>query len=84
MVWIESSRSIGANIAESWAKRRYRAHFVSKLTDADAELQETQHWLRRAHAYEYLVAARQDELLARCKAIGRQLGRMIQKSDAFG
>ena len=40
-----SSRSIGANIAESWAKRRYPAHFKSKLTDADGELQETLHWL---------------------------------------
>ena len=41
-----SSRSIGANLAESWAKRRYPAHFVSKLTDADGELQETMHWLK--------------------------------------
>ena len=38
-----SSRSIGANIAEAWAKRRYPAHFVSKLTDSDGELQETRH-----------------------------------------
>lgn len=38
-----SSRSIGANLAESWAKRRYPAHFLSKLTDADGELQETFH-----------------------------------------
>src|SRR6266498_1792177 len=40
-----SSRSIGANLAESWAKRRYPAHFLSKLTDADGELQETFHWI---------------------------------------
>ena len=33
----KASRSIGANIAESWQKRRYVAHFVSKLTDADGE-----------------------------------------------
>ncbi len=38
-----SSRSVGANIAEAWAKRRYEKHFVSKLTDADGEQQETQH-----------------------------------------
>ena len=38
-----SSRSIGANIAESWQKRLYAAHFISKLTDADAEQAETQH-----------------------------------------
>lgn len=40
-----SSRSLGAQIAEAWAKRRYEAHFVSKLTDADGEQQETQHWI---------------------------------------
>jgi four helix bundle protein len=38
-----SSRSIGAQIAEAWAKRRYEKHFLSKLTDADGEQQETQH-----------------------------------------
>ena len=32
-----SSRSVGANIAEAWQKRRYQAHFVSKLTDSDGE-----------------------------------------------
>lgn len=40
-----SSRSVGGQISEAWAKRRYEKHFVSKLTDADGELQETQHWL---------------------------------------
>jgi len=41
-----SSRSIGANLAEAWAKRRYEKHFISKLTDADGEHMETQHWYR--------------------------------------
>ena len=45
-----SSRSIGANLAEAWHKRRYEAHFVSKLTDADGEQAETQHWLDTALA----------------------------------
>ena len=40
-----SSRSIGAQIAEAWGKRRYEMHFVLKLTDADAEQLETQYWL---------------------------------------
>jgi four helix bundle protein len=39
------SRSVGAQIAEAWAKRRYEKHFLSKLTDADGEQQETQHWI---------------------------------------
>jgi four helix bundle protein len=45
-----SSRSVGANIAESWGKRRYEAHFASKLSDADAENHEVEHWLLVAHA----------------------------------
>ena len=39
-----SSRSIGAQIAEAWAKRPYKRHFISKLTDSDAEVNETEHW----------------------------------------
>lgn len=44
-----SSRSIGANIAEAWAKRRYAAHWISKLSDADGEAHETEHWLGCAY-----------------------------------
>ena len=78
-----SSRSIGANLAEAWAKRRYRAHFVSKLTDADAELQETRHWVDRAAAYGYLEAARRASLEERCDRIGGMLGNMIQHPESF-
>src|SRR5437667_209747 len=49
-----SSRSIGANIAEAWAKRRYPAHLLAKLTDADGELQETFHWLATAVECRYV------------------------------
>jgi four helix bundle protein len=49
-----SSRSIGANIAEAWAKRRYERHFVCKLTDADGEQMETQHWIGTALDCGYL------------------------------
>lgn len=40
-----SSRSVCGNIAEAWRKRRYPAHFVSKLSDADTEAAETEVWL---------------------------------------
>ncbi len=50
-----ASRSIGAQIAEAWAKRRYERHFVSKLSDADAEQMETQHWLDVAITCGYLA-----------------------------
>jgi four helix bundle protein len=61
-----SSRSIGAQNAEAWAKRRYEKHFVSKLTDADGEQLETQHWRDTAEDCEYLSpdeAARTNEKL---------------------
>lgn len=45
-----SSRSVGANIAEAWRKRLYPAHFASKLSDADGENAETQHWLDTARS----------------------------------
>ncbi len=49
-----SSRSVNANIAEAWRKRRYRKHFISKLSDADAEAAETRAWLDFAVDYAYI------------------------------
>jgi len=78
-----ASRSVGANISEAWAKRRYPAHFVSKLTDADAELQETRHWLSRAIAYGYLPLEAGAALEQRCDRVGGMLGNMIQNPESF-
>ena len=78
-----SSRSIGANIAESWAKRRYPAHFISKLSDADAELQETMHWLGRANAYGYLADDRRSALELECQSMGGMLGKIIREPEGF-
>lgn len=78
-----SSRSIGANIAEAWAKRRYPAHFVSKLTDADGELQETRHWLGRTLKYGYATKAKTDDMEKQCATIGNMLGNMIKKPETF-
>ena len=52
-----SSRSVGANIREAWAKRRYPAHFVSKLSDSDGESEETIHWILSAYECEYIDIA---------------------------
>lgn len=78
-----SSRSIGSNIAEAWAKRRYPAHFISKLTDSDGELQETLHWLLSAEACGYIDHDASAALQARAVAVGRQLGSMINKHESF-
>ena len=74
-----SSRSIGANISESWHKRRYPAHFVSKLSDADAEQAETQHWLDTARKCKYTLDTDYKKLLEKCHKIGRMLGKMMAK-----
>ena len=78
-----AARSIGAQIAESWAKRAYERHFVSKLSDADAEQMETQHWLETAKDDGYLPAAECARLLGLCEEIGRMLGSMIERASSF-
>jgi four helix bundle protein len=78
-----SSRSIGANVAEAWAKRSYPAHFTSKLTDADGELQETDHWLTTALACEYLDESQLLELQTPLREIGQGLGKMISMPEKF-
>lgn len=78
-----SSRSIGAQIAEAWAKRDYEKHFQSKLTDADAERQETQHWIDIAYDCGYLSETQATKLKVNFEEIGRLLGSMIAKSALF-
>jgi len=78
-----SSRSIGAQIAEAWAKRRYEKSFVSKLTDANGEQLETQHWIEVAADCGYLSADQSQILIEKCTEIGRLLGTMVIKADQF-
>ena len=76
-------RSVGANIAEAWGKRRYEKHFISKLTDADAERLETQHWLRTSYACEYVSSNVAEKMNENLLEIGRLLNGMIERSSAF-
>lgn len=78
-----SSRSVGAQIAEAWAKIRYEKHFISKLTDADGEQQETQHWLETAFDCNYLAEGIVKSLLERYFSVGRMINSMINKSNQF-
>ncbi|MEO8354674.1 MAG: four helix bundle protein [Chloroflexota bacterium] len=78
-----SSRSIGANIAEAWAKRRYEKHFISKLTDSDGEQMETQHWVETALDCEYIDSKTSSQLIQNCLEIGRMLGGMMDKAEMF-
>ncbi|HET7536677.1 MAG TPA: four helix bundle protein, partial [Candidatus Didemnitutus sp.] len=70
-------------IAEAWGKRRYEAHFVSKLSDADTELHETEHWLACAFKHGYL--AKEEYVCQRRKiaSIGRRLGAMMANPRPF-
>ncbi|WP_113926322.1 four helix bundle protein [Cognataquiflexum aquatile] len=78
-----SSRSVGAPIAESWAKRRYEKHFISKLTDADAEILETQHWIEIAFDLQLISEEELAKVLNDCASINRMLNSMINKSSQF-
>ena len=78
-----ASRSIGAQIAEAWAKRKYPKHFVSKLTDADGEQLETQHWITVAFDCGLISREETHRLGTLCLEIGRMLGAMIARSDHF-
>lgn len=75
------SRSIGANIAESWQKRRYPAHFINKLSDADGEQAETQHWLDTSVKCNYITINEHKTLLQKCKRIGKMLGKMMAEPE---
>jgi len=78
-----AARSVGAQIAEAWGKRRYEKHFVSKLTDADAEQMETQHWVGEALDCGYLSPANATQLNSGLESIGRMLNSMMGKADSF-
>lgn len=78
-----SSRSIGANISEAWGKRRYPAHFVSKLSDSDGEQNETRHWLRSAFLCRYISEPEFNMLVEKCRTTGRKLGNMMQHPDQW-
>jgi four helix bundle protein len=65
------------------AKRKYEKHFVSKLTDADGEQSETQHWIEVAVDCSYLNKEAASKLIAQCESIGKMLGSMINKSSLF-
>jgi four helix bundle protein len=78
-----AARSVGAQIAEAWGKRRFERHFISKLTDADAEQLEAQHWVDTAFDCGYLTDQRANELLEHLSEIGRMLYSMINKADQF-
>ena len=78
-----SSRSVSMNLREAWAKRRYEAHFISKLTDCDAENSETDTSLDFARDCGYVSEDVHRELSGLSDEIGRMLGEMIRSPNKF-
>ena len=78
-----SSRSVCANLREAWAKRRYEAHFISKLTDSDGENAETDTWLDFARDCGYLSVEEHKRLTADCHEVGGMLGSMLNNPAPF-
>ena len=79
-----SSRSVSANIAESYAKRLYPKYFINKLTDSDAENLETQVWLEYAMECEYINKDIFDDLVNESLQIGKLIYFMINNPGKFG
>jgi four helix bundle protein len=78
-----SSRSVCSNIAEAWRKRRYKAAFIAKLSDAESEACETQVWLEFALRCGFLDEEITDSLDKIYEKIQGQLVRMIENADKW-
>jgi four helix bundle protein len=78
-----SSRAVCANLREAWAKRRYEAHFLSKLSDCDGENSETDTWLDYARDCGYISVENHGRFAADCEQIGSMLGAMMRNPVPF-
>ena len=80
---VRSSRSVCSNIGESYRKRRYPKHFISKLTDADSENGETQLWLDFAFACKYITEEKRAERQLKSEEVGKLINYMINNPEKF-
>jgi len=78
-----SSRSVCSNLGEAWRKRRYPAHFRSKLSDSEGEAEETRVWVDLALRCGYLSKSEADEIDSTYDGILGQLVRMIDRPDQW-
>src|SRR5579862_6219770 len=78
-----SARSVHANIAEAWRKRRYQAAFVAKLSDAEAEAAETQSWLETAEDEGYIDRATFDHYFNEYEKLLATIVGIIDHSDKW-
>lgn len=79
-----SSRSVCANLAESYRKRKYINHFISKLTDCDAENSETNVWLEFSFECGYISRDIHLDLKLKNEEVGKLINYMINNPEKFG
>ncbi|MEM8809988.1 MAG: four helix bundle protein [Cyanobacteria bacterium P01_G01_bin.38] len=80
---ITASRSVCANLAEAWGKRRYHKAFIAKLNDAESEAAEVQTWIVFAVSCQYLEAEVGQDLLGQYRTIFAALGRLIENAAGW-
>ena len=78
-----SARSVSANLAEAWRKRRYEKHFLSTLNVAESEAAETQTWIDFAVAHKYITQEIGEELDERYEEVLRMLVAMINHPEKW-
>ncbi len=78
-----SSRSVWANFAEAWRKRRYKASFLAKLNDCEAEAAETQVWLKFAVKCDYISTEQGRKLYSTYNQILSGLVKMINSPESW-
>jgi four helix bundle protein len=78
-----SSRSVCANLAEAWRKRRHPAHFVSKLSDCESEADETRVWLEFSLRGKYISEDKFPDLDGRYDLVIGQLVKMISEPQKW-
>ena len=78
-----ASRSVCGNIGEAYRKRRYEKHFISKLSDSDAENTETQVWLDFSLSCKYLKNEKYNDLISQSEEVGKLLNYMMNNPDKY-
>jgi four helix bundle protein len=77
------SRSVCQNLQEAWAKRRYAAHFISKITDCDGEHSETETCLDFARDCKYISQESHTRLMSMVREVGRMIGGIVNNPEGF-
>ena len=79
----KSSRSVCSNLAEGYRKRRYKKHWINKLTDADSENSETLVWIEFSKEFKYIDQDQFTSWTTKCSEIGYLLNYMINYPEKF-